>query len=110
MQYKAIFHGCKNVIFQMKFFNILFIFAQNIDCGYTLEPPQRGGSNEYPQSMFWRKNKKKMHTPVNPSFTVYKQGVKANSHGMFCTYGKKHIWKKAHMFFCSHDMQRTHMF
>ena len=28
------------------------IFAQNIDCGYTLEPPRRGGSNEYPQSMF----------------------------------------------------------
>ena len=26
--------------------------AQNIDCGYTLEPPQRGGSNEYTQSMF----------------------------------------------------------
>ena len=34
------------------------IFAQNIDCGYTLEPPRRGGSNEYPQSMFWGKNKK----------------------------------------------------
>ena len=28
------------------------IFAQNIDRGYTLEPPQRGGSNEYPQSLF----------------------------------------------------------
>ena len=28
------------------------IFAQNIDCGYTLEPPHQGGSNEYPQSMF----------------------------------------------------------
>ena len=26
--------------------------AQNIDCGYTLELPQRGGSNKYPQSMF----------------------------------------------------------
>ena len=26
--------------------------AQNIDCGYSLEPPRRGGSNEYPQSMF----------------------------------------------------------
>ena len=26
--------------------------AQNIDCGYSLEPPCRGGSNEYPQSMF----------------------------------------------------------
>ena len=35
------------------------MFAQNIDCGYTLEPPpRRGGSNEYPQSMFWNKNKK----------------------------------------------------
>ena len=31
---------------------IFLIFAQNIDCGYLLEPPRRGGSNEYPQSMF----------------------------------------------------------
>ena len=23
-----------------------------MDCGYSLEPPRRGGSNEYPQSMF----------------------------------------------------------
>ena len=35
MQYTAIFHGCKNVHFQIKFFNIFLIFAQNIDCGYT---------------------------------------------------------------------------
>ena len=27
------------------------ISAQNIDCGYSLEPPRRGGSNEYLQSM-----------------------------------------------------------
>ena len=32
---------------------IFLISAQNIDCGYSLQPPQRGGSNEYPQSMFW---------------------------------------------------------
>ena len=32
---------------------IFLISAQNIDCGYLLEPPRRGGSNEYPQSMFW---------------------------------------------------------
>ena len=38
--------------FQMKIFDIFVIFAQNIDCVYTLEPPRRGGSNEYPQSMF----------------------------------------------------------
>ena len=28
----------------------------------------------YPQSMFWIKNKKKMYTPVNPSFTIIKSG------------------------------------
>ena len=38
------------------FFYLFVIFAQNIDCGYTLEPPRRGGSNEYPQSMFWSKS------------------------------------------------------
>ena len=31
---------------------IFLISAQNIDCGYSLEPPRRGGSNEFPQSMF----------------------------------------------------------
>ena len=31
---------------------IFLISAQNIDCGYSLEPPRRGGSNEYPQSLF----------------------------------------------------------
>ena len=28
---------------------IFLISAQNIVCGYSLEPPHRGGSNEYPQ-------------------------------------------------------------
>ena len=37
---------------------IFHISAQNIDCGYSLEPPRRGGSNEYPQSMFLSRNKK----------------------------------------------------
>ena len=32
--------------------NYFLISAQNIDCGYSLEPPRRGGSNDYPQSMF----------------------------------------------------------
>ena len=31
---------------------IFLISAQNIDCGYSLEPPRRGDSKEYPQSMF----------------------------------------------------------
>ena len=57
MQYTAIFHGNKNdFVLDKKLINFL-IFAQNIDCGYPLELPQCGGSNEYPQSMFLAKNK-----------------------------------------------------
>ena len=38
----------KNEIFSEKNCDIFHISAQNIDCGYSLEPPRRGGSNEYP--------------------------------------------------------------
>ena len=38
--------------FQIKNPDIFHISAKNIDCGYSLEPPCRGCSNEYPQSMF----------------------------------------------------------
>ena len=37
---------------------IFLISAQNIDCGYSLEPPRRGGSNEFPQSNFEQKYEK----------------------------------------------------
>ena len=57
--YSIFFFSSRIDNFQRKNFDIFLIFAQNIDCGYTLEPPRRGGSNEYPQSMFWSKNKKK---------------------------------------------------
>ena len=60
--------------------------AQNIDCGYSLEPtrrggsneyhnlcfdnkpPRRGGSNEYPQSMFLSKTDKNIVYPYKPQF------------------------------------------
>ena len=33
---------------------IFFLFLlKNIDYVYSLQPPHRGGSNEYLQSMFW---------------------------------------------------------
>ena len=60
----------KNENFQIKKSDIFNISAQNIDCGYSLEPPHRGGSNEYPQSMFWAEIRKIMYTLVNPSFTI----------------------------------------
>ena len=37
---------------------IFLISAPNIDCGSSLEPLHRGGSNEYPQSMFWAEIRK----------------------------------------------------
>ena len=42
------FYQQRNENFQIKNSNIFHISAQNIDCGYLLEPPRRGGSNEYP--------------------------------------------------------------
>ena len=56
-------------IFREKNSDIFHVFAKNIDCGYSLEPPRRGDSNEYPQSMFSAEIRKIMYTPVNPSFT-----------------------------------------
>ena len=38
--------------------DIFHISSQNIDCGYSLEAPRRGGANECPQSMFLSRNKK----------------------------------------------------
>ena len=57
-------------IFRWKNSNIIHISVQNIDCRYSLEPPRRGGSNEYPQSMFLSRSKKIIYTPVNPSFAI----------------------------------------
>ena len=60
----------KTEIFETKNSDIFHISAQNIDCGYSLEPPRRGGSNEYPQSMFFAEIRKIVYTLVNPSFTI----------------------------------------
>ena len=65
----------KNWKFSDKNSDIFQTSAQNIDCGYSLEPPRWGGSYEYPQSMFLCRNKKIMYTPVNPSFYYIKVGL-----------------------------------
>ena len=38
----------KTETFQVKNYDIFLISAQNTDCRYWLEPPRRGGSNQYP--------------------------------------------------------------
>ena len=59
-------------IFSQKKSNIFHISAQNIDCEYSLEPPRRGGSNVYPQSMFLSRNKKNNVYPCKPQFYYIK--------------------------------------
>ena len=72
----------------MKNSDIFHISAQYIDCGYSLEyiifiisvrkhkllyslePPRRGGSNEYNNLCFRTEIIKIMYTPVNPRFTI----------------------------------------
>ena len=56
--------------------SIFQISAQNIDCGYSLELPHWGSSNEYPQSMFLSRNKKKNVHPCKPQFYCIKVGFK----------------------------------
>ena len=47
------FPRLKNKNWGLQGYTLFFLFLlKNIDCGYSLEPPRRGGSNEYPQSMF----------------------------------------------------------
>ena len=76
------------------FFFFFHISAQNIDCGYSLEPPRWCGSNEYPQSMFEQKYENNVY-PVKPQFYYIKMGFKGvkilykmwahMSEGMFST-------------------------
>ena len=62
--------------FRIKILIFFYISAQNIDCGYSLEPPRQGGSNEYPQSMFLSRNKKNNVYPCKPQFCYIKVGFK----------------------------------
>ena len=61
--------------FQVKILIFFIFLLKNIDCGYSLEPP-RGGSNEYPQSMFLSRNKKNNVYPCKPQFYYIKAGFK----------------------------------
>ena len=68
----------KNWKFTVKHSDILHISAQNIDCTYSLEPHRRGGSNEFPQSMFLGRNKKKYVSPCKPHFYYIKWGLRGS--------------------------------
>ena len=70
------FHLQKLTNIQIKTLIFFHISAQNIACGYSLEPPRQGGSNEFPQSMFLSRNKKNNVYPCKPQFYYIKVGFK----------------------------------
>ena len=70
------FHHQKNWKFSDKNSDIFHISVQNIDCGYSLEPPRWGGFNEYRQSMFLVEIRKIMYTPCKPQFYYITLGFK----------------------------------
>ena len=72
------FHHQKLKVFRKKKSDIFHISAQNINCGYSLEPPRRGGSNEYPQSMYLSRNKKNNVYPCKPQFYYIKVGLRGS--------------------------------
>ena len=45
---------------------------------YSLEPPRRGGSNEYPQAMFLSRKKKNVY-PCEPQFYYIKVGLRESN-------------------------------
>ena len=58
-----------------KYWYFSCISRKRLCCGYSLEAPQRGASNEYPQHMFLWRNKKDIHL-ILPVINSY--GLKAN--------------------------------
>ena len=57
--------------FRRKIFDIFLIFAQNIDCGYTLEPPTGEAVLTSTHNLcFGAKIRKNRYTPAYPSFAI----------------------------------------
>ena len=106
------FTAVKNVHFQMKFVNIFLIFAQNIDCGYTLDFDLRRVSEAVLTSThnlcFGAKIRKNVY-PCKPQFYYIKVGCK----GVFITRtcfrdelnGVLVCWAVA--FFCTSSSRRN---
>ena len=59
MRYTAIFHGSKNINFQIKNCNFFLIFARNNEAVLTST-----------HNLCFGENKKIMYTPEHPSFTI----------------------------------------
>ena len=60
--HKCSYIALDKALFSTKKVSIFFLFLdENICCGYSLETPCQGASNEYPQHMFSSSNKKTIY-------------------------------------------------
>ena len=69
------FHLQKLKKLQAKHANIVHISAENINCAYSLEPPGRCGSKEYPTIYVFEQKKENVY-PCKPQFCYIKMGFK----------------------------------
>ena len=100
----------KNENFQKKNSDIFHMSAQNIDCWYSLEPPRRGGSNEYSQSMFLSRNKKNYVYPCKPQLYYIKVGFKGSNYiGMFSWCNTMFQWCSNQIWITFLSKLRTHL-
>ena len=66
--------------FQLKNFDIFRIFAQNIDCEYSIEPPLQGGSNAEAvltstHNLCFGAKIRNIGIPLHTPVLLYKSGV-----------------------------------
>ena len=73
------FHLQKLKVFKYKFW-YFYIFAKNIDCEYSLEPPRvlEAVPTSTHNLWFWAEIRKIMYTSVKPSFTIWKWGLRGS--------------------------------
>ena len=84
---------------------LLFLFLlENIDCGYSIKPPLRGGSNEYPRSMVSSKNKNNNIYPFKPLFYYIKVGFKGVKIIKVCFRDDSTVWMHTYSQTQTHSM------
>ena len=78
MRYTEIFSAVKIENFQVKNFDIFLIFAQNIDCGYTLEPREAVLMSTH--NLCFGAKIRKIGIPLHTPILLYKSGVQGGIH------------------------------
>ena len=76
MQYTEICKVVKNENFQLNTLDIFLIFAQNIDCGYTLEPHRLTSTH----ILCFRAKIRKIGIPLHTPVLLYKSRVLGGIH------------------------------